>query len=377
MILHAKKHAPRILIVDDNPDIRDVLAGVFKRYNLAFAFDGEQGLEAARETRPDLVILDLMMPKLDGFGFLAAAKDDPALRHLRVLVLSAKTLKDDMLKGYDLGAVDYVTKPFNRELLRIKAERLLELRFAAEVAEHQLNIIRYMQDVVGNIANVTSVCAGIFRDMGSGRYNDVEMTSVNVLEETSERAAKLLTYLTTITELSHSHLAITGVPVSSLLFGVKSRIEEEVRNASTREIANCDAFKNRSLAVNIPDNDLPPISGHPGHLSTALWMLAENAIAHTDPGDEIGVTAKQDGADISILVHDTGPGVPEKFIPNMFRLVDARAASGSSRHFGLGLPLARLIARACGGDLSYRREGRRSLFTMTLPVMGTIAPPAP
>ena len=115
----------RILVVDDNPDIRGLVGLTLSKYRLSYACDGESGLEATRALRPDLVVLDVMMPKLDEFGFLDAISNDPRLRFTKVLVLSAKSLTEDLLTGYKLGALDYVTKPFRRDILSAKVDRLI------------------------------------------------------------------------------------------------------------------------------------------------------------------------------------------------------------------------------------------------------------
>ncbi|MDD4650553.1 MAG: response regulator transcription factor [Desulfoplanes sp.] len=115
----------RILIVEDEPDILNLLA--FNLENSGFevikAEDGYKALEKVRRESPDLVLLDLMLPKMDGLSVCRRIKENPGTRHLPVLMLTAKGEEADKITGLELGADDYVTKPFSpRELiLRIKA----------------------------------------------------------------------------------------------------------------------------------------------------------------------------------------------------------------------------------------------------------------
>ena len=117
----------RVLIVDDEPIIVISLEFLLKRegYTVSVARDGEEGLAAIREQHPDLVVLDVMMPKLDGFAVLQAVRADPALAGTRILMLSAKGREAEQHKGLTLGADAYLTKPFSTHELIAKARELL------------------------------------------------------------------------------------------------------------------------------------------------------------------------------------------------------------------------------------------------------------
>ena len=105
----------RVLVVDDEPDVL-LLCRVnleFEGYEVSTAPDGEAGLEACRELRPDVVLLDVMMPKMDGWQVLEAIKADPELEHIPVVMLTAKVQDDDKIRGWSAGAAEYITKPFS------------------------------------------------------------------------------------------------------------------------------------------------------------------------------------------------------------------------------------------------------------------------
>jgi DNA-binding response OmpR family regulator len=117
----------RVLIVDDEPNIVISLEFLLKREGFAVtvARDGEEGLAAVRAERPDLVILDVMMPKLDGFAVLESVRADPDLAPTRVLMLTAKGREAERKKGLGLGADAYMPKPFSTHELVAKAKALL------------------------------------------------------------------------------------------------------------------------------------------------------------------------------------------------------------------------------------------------------------
>lgn len=118
----------RILIVDDEPNIVISLEFLMMRegHEVRVARDGEAGLAAVRTHRPDLVVLDVMMPKLDGFAVLEAVRSDPELAGTRILMLTAKGREAEQNKGLALGADAYMSKPFSTRDLVDKVKELLE-----------------------------------------------------------------------------------------------------------------------------------------------------------------------------------------------------------------------------------------------------------
>ncbi len=118
-----------LLIIDDNADIRAFLRTLFAaEYVIMEAEDGQQGLEKATEQTPDLVICDLMMPRLDGFGFCRQMKAQESTSHIPVIMLTARATTEDRIEGWGLGADDYLTKPFDAAEIRARVRNLLRQR---------------------------------------------------------------------------------------------------------------------------------------------------------------------------------------------------------------------------------------------------------
>lgn len=113
--------APKVLVVDDNPDLRDYLASFLGgEFEVHTAADGNEGLASARSARPDIVVSDVMMPGMDGYALCSAIKADPALSNVPVILLTARAEQSMKLAGYEVGADDYLGKPFNAEELLAK-----------------------------------------------------------------------------------------------------------------------------------------------------------------------------------------------------------------------------------------------------------------
>jgi DNA-binding response OmpR family regulator len=118
---------PLVLIADDDPDILSLVKLRLERsgYDVVLAGDGQQALETARERTPDLALLDVMMPKLDGYELTARLRQEDATRRLPVILLTARVQESDIARGIEAGADDYVKKPFSTHELRDRVQAVL------------------------------------------------------------------------------------------------------------------------------------------------------------------------------------------------------------------------------------------------------------
>lgn len=137
---HSRK--PRLLIVDDQPTNIKVLANQLKDdYRIQVASSGPRALKIARsDTPPDLVLLDIVMPDMDGYAVCRELKQDPQTSHLPVIFLSALSETEDEAKGLNLGAVDYITKPFHPAIVKSRIRNHVELKVKTDILESQLHI---------------------------------------------------------------------------------------------------------------------------------------------------------------------------------------------------------------------------------------------
>ncbi|MEZ4803667.1 MAG: response regulator [Gelidibacter sp.] len=143
---------PIMLVADDNNDIRSVLKDIFKAdYHILEAEDGEMALKLAIENIPDIIISDVMMPKMDGFGLTEQLKQNETTSFIPIILLTAKTSDESKLKGLHTEADDYLTKPFNHEILKKKVHQLIEIR-------HKLRE-RYSKELILKPTDITITSA--------------------------------------------------------------------------------------------------------------------------------------------------------------------------------------------------------------------------
>ncbi len=143
---------PTVLIVDDNPQNLQVLGNIMEKngYEAALALDGPQALEYLMGESPDLILLDVMMPEMDGYQVCERIKASNKTRDIPVIFLTAKTSIDDVVKGFEAGAVDYVTKPFTPAELLARVKTHIELKRARDE-------IRTLRGIIPICANCKSV----------------------------------------------------------------------------------------------------------------------------------------------------------------------------------------------------------------------------
>jgi DNA-binding response OmpR family regulator len=128
MSAEAGARSPVILAADDDEDILELVAFRLERsgFTVVRARDGEQALEAARREVPDLIVLDVMMPKMDGYEVTRALRADESTRRIPIILLTARVQDDDVQRGFDAGADDYVRKPFSPQELRSRVQAILD-----------------------------------------------------------------------------------------------------------------------------------------------------------------------------------------------------------------------------------------------------------
>lgn len=222
----ADSELPILLIVEDNADLRTYIRSHFEQtYQIAEAADGQEGYEKAIELVPDLVICDLMMPRLDGFEFCKLVKSDIRTNHIPVIMLTAKAALEDRLEGLELGADDYLAKPFNTEELQIRIRNLINIR--------QVLREKYSQQIAESIVKTTAkddtadslflrkLSSIIEKYIGDSSFNveilaeEMNMTSVQV-----RRKLKALTNQTAIEFIRNYRLEKAAAMLSTKLTSV-------------------------------------------------------------------------------------------------------------------------------------------------------------
>lgn len=356
--------AGRILLVDDQPANLRVVTTLLERqgYQVTTADDGVVALESSRQFKPDLILLDMMMPGMDGFEFMREIKLDPELIRIPTVFLTAAQDRELLLRAFDAGVVDYVTKPFIPEelLARVNAHIVLKLtrdrlERVAQERQHLVNLVAH--DLKNPLTSVLFASEMLMQDDCNAervpRYLQI------IHEATQDAIGYIRSYLETQSSRQRRDTQ-EPPPVASM--------SESVEWLVARYALQLEA---RGIHINMQVPDRPCKVGID---AMVLRQVAENLVTNVGKyAASGGVVDFQVRAGApgywQLLVSDRGPGIPtfkqrELFKP-FTRLADDDGDPNSS---GLGLSLARQIIMNAGGHLFYEdREGGGSRFVIELP----------
>ncbi len=348
--------APKILVVDDNVDNVELLTKRLHAlgYETCEAYDGEEALARVEQDRPDLVILDVMMPKLDGFQVCQRLKGSERTRLIPVIMLTAKREVPDKIRGLDTGADDYVTKPFNPQELMARVRSLLNLRTVQDrrATEEKLGALGQMAEGVAHEVRNPMVAIGGF----ARRIRD-RLEEGDPLREYAEHIIKETQRLESMVE--------EIVRFKTLLI---SPYEPVAPQALVDGVLDAwkDTFARAGVAVDRAYGpDVPVIEGDPANLKLALGNLLQNALEATVTGGTVTVTVSGGADHVTFQVADTGRGIPRDELPNVFDPFYTSKMSGA----GLGLTTVHRIVSRHGGEVGIESvEGEGTVVTIRLPV---------
>jgi signal transduction histidine kinase len=364
-----------LLVVDDDAANREVLSRRLERqgHDVRTASSGRDAVRILGEAAFDLVLLDIMMPEMDGYEVLGCIKADSRLQNIPVIMISALNELQSVVRCIEAGAEDYLTKPFNATLLKARIGASLEKKRGRDresaLFEQLKNNYKRLQEIETQRDDMRNMIIHDLRTPLTALMFGVEM-----MENDKE-----------LNEMQHEITTIAAGGGRTLLGMINDLLDvEKMESGSTElqydEISVTDlvagavgqvallAEENGTTLVTDVATDLPAFSGDEKKLSRTLVNLIGNAIKFTGVGT-VTVSAHQDGPVIRFAVRDTGQGIPaESFVRifEKFGQLDSRRVGT-----GLGLAFCKLAVEAHGGRIMVESTlGTGSTFSFTIPAGG-------
>ena len=391
---------PNILVIDDTPEnLRTLRAALGAEFRLQFATSGATGLALADAAPPDLILLDVMMPDMDGYETCRRLKADPRLRSIPVIFITALIESDAESAGLALGAADFITKPINVEIARQRIRNLLEREgLRKEVEAHRdhleqmvqartvaLSIAReaaeaanraktaFLRNVSHELRTPMTAIMGMTEIALRSATNPKQSAQLGTVQQSSAQLLALIDDVINITELEANQLGLERVPfkLASVLDAVTGLFSQEAGK--------------KGLALNIETGaalDGLSLLGDPLRLGQILQNLTANAIKFTSQGSVSLTVSLSDESQDDVLVRfevwDTGVGIDPKDQKRIFNLFEQVDDSPTRRYggTGLGLALSKRLIELMGGKIDVQsRPGLGSLFCFTVR-LGKVGDPA-
>ena len=363
----------RILLADDNSDMREYVRRLLSQtYEVVAVQDGAAALQAARQQPFDLVLSDVMMPQLDGFGLLAALRSDERTKTLPVILLSARAGEESKVEGLEAGADDYLVKPFSaRELLaRVEAHLKLQrvrratvdaLRDADRRKDEFLAMLAHeLRNPLAPIRNAVQVLKLV------GPEDTRQTWAREVIERQTQHLMRLVDDLLDVSRITRGKVTLAREPLD--LATIVHRAVE-----ASRPLIDS---RHHQLTLALPSEPVR-LEGDLTRLVQVVGNLLNNAAKYTDEGGHIRIEAAQQGGEAVIRVQDNGMGLPSDLLPHIFDLfIQAdRSLDRSQGGLGIGLTLVRQLVEMHGGHVEARSDGpgHGSEFIVRLPAAASTA----
>ncbi len=364
----------RVLVVDDQDANRLLMRELLESqgHEVVEAVDGTEALQRVGEIAPDVVLLDIGMPGMDGFEVCRRLKADPATAPIPVLLVTAMAQRDQRLLGIGAGANDYITKPVDRSDLSLRvrnAIRMRQLYLEVEEQYRRLEKLELLRDSLVHmiVHDLRSPLAGIraYLDLlrldGAGKLDAALTESIDAARKVAVEMTDMVSDLLDVSRLEVGKMPLELAPadVGALVVeavtasGTAGRVRIRVEPPADKSRVVCDAVVIRRVIAN----------------------LVGNAVKFTPLTGQITVLVRGDvgGSEVRVEVADTGPGIPQEYQQKVFeKYGQVEAARHGAKHStGLGLTFCKLAVEAHGGRVGLESAvGRGSTFWLVLPVRG-------
>lgn len=356
--------AARILVVDDQPANIQILGAVLgaQGHEIIPAADGVTALKRTAVRPPDLILLDLLMPVMDGFEVCRQLKADPNSRDIPIIFLSAADDKELIVRALDAGGVDYITKPFSHAELLCRVRTQLALKATrdrlAQIAEDK-------DELLGILAHDLKNCLG-------GMNMSAQLLHGHIAQFSDNRLIRLSENLLHTSSQSLSFVKEYLANAASDQAFVPKLDQTNLAEAASHVVwRNHDAAQRKQLQIqtDFTDQDSTVVADASA-LDQVLDNLLSNALKFSPPGKNVFVSVRPGEKWVECVIRDEGPGFTEADKARMFRRYGRLSArpTGGEPSTGLGLSIVRKLMQLMNGELTCESsEGQGAAFKFRLP----------
>lgn len=342
----------KILAVDDNETNLSILEIILQEdYILRTAVSGEQALAMVQEFKPDLVLLDVMMDGIDGYETCRKLRETDLGKYLKIIMVSAKAMVSERLKGYEAGADDYVTKPFEESELLAKLKVYLHLKAVEEVDRIKSEVLTLLSDEQRTPLNNLIGPAKLLLD-----HENLDMECrrefLQLIHDSAQELHQLISDVISFSALKSNRWQGYR-QLASMPDIVQSAIAEMGDKAEQKQI---------DIRTHFDPCPLLELDGRA--VMRAVMEILDNAIGVSPDGSKLEVAVHHEDDHIVVNVVDRGPGIRADILPHIFE----EFVSTDQKGMGLGLALARQIVMLHGGKIDVDSSEEGTVFRVHIPI---------
>jgi len=361
-----------ILITDDMPENLEVLGSNLRNagFRVSVSTNASQAIKIATSKKPDLILMDINMPEMDGFSACKILKEQESTKDIPLIFLTARNDTEDIVRGFESGGVDYITKPFNSNELLSRVFTHIELKHSRDTIIQQNRVLKELNltkdkffsiiahDLKNPISSVRMACETLLRfadKMDKEKFIDI----VKLMDDSAKSLYNLLENL-----LIWARAQTGRIKYEPCELNLKSLVNEAVMI----QLMNARS-KNIMLANNISDDLM--VFADRNSTDTVIRNLVSNAIKFTPKGGTVKIDAEPEDKYARVIIKDNGIGISEDDLKKIFKIDQHHSTTGTDQEkgTGLGLILCKEFVEKNGGMIwikSQINNGSEVIFTLPL-----------
>ncbi len=363
---------PLILVVDDVEENLNTISEILRRndFDVMVAASGNVALKLLERRKPDLILLDIMMPEMDGYTVASIIQRRQEWQDIPIIFLSALTDVDAKVKGFEVGGVDYITKPFMEKEVIVRINTHLELSWLRKSLEHTINQLREANQAKNEFLRIIShdlrSPLASMANLGELLQQDSVASDPQTVKESGKMLAEVAHQLLTMV---NDLLNITKMESGQFTLDLAHVNIVDIALRSIGLMQMSASAKNIKLVTEFSAQRIPALLDS-AKIGQVINNLLSNAIKFTEPGGTVTLRIEDRGDWILLEVSDTGIGIPEELLPHLFEKFGPHQRLGTQgeQGTGLGMPIVKGFVELHGGRIQVKsQEGRGTTFTIMLP----------
>ncbi|MBZ0280119.1 MAG: response regulator [Anaerolineae bacterium] len=361
---------PRILVIEDESTILENIVETLtlEDFDVRGAANGRIGVQIAIEYLPELIICDIMMPEMNGYDVLLELRGNRQTAKVPFIFLTAKAEREDMRKGMELGADDYLTKPFtNAELLaainaRLERHTNITEPYARQMDDLRQNVTRALpHELRTPLTGIIGYSEMLLMDIDSMRPEQIR-NMVQVIYKSGMRLHRVIENYLFYAQLELMHL--DPKKVEAARNGNISKASSVIPDVASRIARTTKRLDDLTVQVAALDIRITP-----EHLAKIIEEVVDNAVKFSDSGTPIQINGKADGNTFVLTINDQGRGMTSDQIETIGAYMQFERKVYEQQGLGLGLAITRRISELYGGHLAIQSTPEQgTAVSITLPM---------